>query len=399
MQLNHPLDPQTLGQLITERLGKHSREELAAHLGVDSKTLLKWEQGLVTRIHLAHRQRLHEVLDLPLELLNMPNHFTAQGARQLHTQLPSLLDQGAYMNAEQVSEILIQGCRAPGNQRQRAMRSILARASYLYGLAKATLTDKPWLALPSFERMGRVADELRDSNGLAIALTYRGEMYRRMGEMHRRQGHQEKASHCLEQARLLLEAALELARAQPRSAFSTRVTGNGQQLLARVYLARGEHQRAFDTLRLAEERAADALPQDEEDWYVPFCLCGVMVELAKSQMLVKRYDDSFATLARVRRLVPDAPPRWAIPSTLTEGELLLRFARAHTDLVLYKEGTRVLLQGYTLACTHHHRRQQQRVQRLLTRWSTSDATRMEYTYQLQEGVRRIDEAGGEEAPG
>lgn len=395
MQQNHPPDPQTLGQLIAERRGKQSREELAARLGVDNKTLLKWEQGRVTRIHLAHRQRLHEVLDLPLELLNIPSHFTLAGAHHLHQQLPSLLDQGAYMNAEKVSEILIQGCRAPGNQRQRAMRAILARACYVHGLAKATLTDKPWQALPSFEAMGRVADELRDGTGLAIALTYRGEMHHRMSEMHRLQGHREKASSCLDQARLLHEEALKLARTQPRSALSTRVTGNGQQLLARVYLARGEHQRAFDTLRLAEERAADALPQDEEDWYVPFCLCGVRVEQAKSQMLVRRYDEGLATLTRVRQLVPGAPPRRAIPSALTEGELLLRFARAHTDLALYEEGKRALLQGYALANIHHHYRQQQRVQRLLTRWCSSDATRIAYTYQVQEGVRRIDEAGGE----
>ncbi|HEY1350390.1 MAG TPA: hypothetical protein VGF67_12275 [Ktedonobacteraceae bacterium] len=394
MQDRNELDPQALGQIIRERRGERSREELAALLEVDVKTLLAWEQGQVARIRLANRKKLHEVLALPREWLNLPDHFTLDGARSLQGQIPSFFEQGAYLNAEQLSASLIQGCTASGNQRLPAMRSILARACYTRGLGTATLTDRPQQALPLFGQLGQIATELRERNGVILALTYQGEMYRRLGELSRQQGHHGKARDCYTQARYLLEEALEQAGGGPRATWDARVIGNCQQLLARVYLADREPKRAFAALKMAEELAQAAASQTEEDWYVPFCLCGVRVDLAKSQMLVKRFDESLATITEIRQLLAEAPPRWAIPFTLTERELLLRFARMHPDQQRYEEGKRALLQGYELAHRHHHRRQQQRVHRLITRWSKSDGIRMEYTYQLQEGVRSIDEAGG-----
>jgi transcriptional regulator with XRE-family HTH domain len=187
MQQDHTLNPKTLGQLIRERRGARTREELADLLEIDGKTLQKWEQGLVIRIHLKHRQRLHEVLDIPSQLLNIPDHLTLQGARKLQEQVPSFLEQGAYVNAEQISSLLIRGCTMSGNHYQEAMRPILARACYTKGLATATLMDKPSQALLLFKDMEHVANELEDGNGLAIALTYQSEMYRRMGELYRQQ--------------------------------------------------------------------------------------------------------------------------------------------------------------------------------------------------------------------
>jgi tetratricopeptide (TPR) repeat protein len=395
MQDRNELDAQTLGQVIRERRGERSREELAARLEIDEKTLLAWEQGRVTRIHLANRKKLHEVLALPREWLKLPDHFTLDGARTLQEQIPSFFEQGAYLNAEKLSASLIQGCRASGNQRLPAMRPILARACYTRGLATATLTDRPQQALPLFGQVGQVATELKERKGVILALTYQGEMYRRLGERSRQRGHHDKAGDYYTRARHLLEEAREQAGSGPWAARDARVVGNCQQLLARLYLAGGEQKRAFATLQLAEELAGAAASQDEEDWYVPFCLCSVRVDLAKSQMLLRRFDESLATLTEVRQLLVGAPLRWAIPVTLAEGESLLRLARMYPDQQRYEEGKKALLQGYELAHRHHHRHQQQRVHRLLTRWSKSDGLRMEYTYQLQEGVRHIDEAGGE----
>jgi hypothetical protein len=119
------------------------------------------------------------------------------------------------------------------------------------------------------------------------------------------------------------------------------------------------------------------------------------VELAKSQMLVGRYRDALATIKEVSQFVSTAAQRWAIRGNLTEGELLLRLARIYPDQEIYEKGKKALLKGCELAHQHNHRHQQQRIQRLITRWSKDDQTRLDYTYQLLEGVRHIDEAGDE----
>jgi transcriptional regulator with XRE-family HTH domain len=378
------LDPKALGQLIKERRkGVYTSESLAHLLGVDVKTLQKWERGQVTRIHRGHREKLHDVLGIPLQLLNLPDHCTLEGAYNLQEQIPMFLEQGAYVSAKETSDLLIRECTASKNGHREKMQSILVRVYHTKGLATATLTGKPSQALPWFERMERIADELMDRNGWTIALTYQGEMYRRRGL-------REKSRDCYNRAGLLLTEATS-----QKQHLAGYVLGNAQQLLARVYLATGETKAAFRTLRLAEEAAIDALSQDMEQWYMPFCLCAVKVELARSQMLVGRYDDAMTTIEEVRRLVPGAAPRWAIPAALTEGELLIRFVRMRPDQTLYEQGKHALLKGYALAHQHHHRHQQQRIRRLITQWSKGDETRLDYTYQLQEGVRHIDEAEDE----
>lgn len=376
-------DPRALGQIIRELRKPRTQEELADLLGVDVKTLQKWEHGQVLKIQRGHKEKLHEVLGIPLQFLGLPDHCTPDGAYKLMEQIAAFLDQGAYVNARENSHLLVQECTASGNSHQEEMRPILARAYYTKALATATLTGKPSLALPWFKHMMQAATELKDGNGQALALTYQGEMYRRMGKL------ETSAEYYTRVVELLTEARLQ------RQNLAGIVLGNCQQLFGRVYLAIGQTTKAFDILRQAEEAASTADNQSMKEWYIAFCLCAVKMELAKSQMLSGRYKAALATIEEVKLLVPGVAPRWAIPAALTEGELLIRFVRAHPDQTLYEQGKKALLKGYALAHQHHHRHQQQRVHRLITRWSKADETRQDYTYQLQEGVRHIDEAGDE----
>src|SRR5579859_109846 len=108
----------------------------------------------------------------------------------------------------------------------------------------------------------------------------------------------------------------------------------------------------------------------ETPWYSCFNPCSVAQEQAKSFMLLRQYEKSFAFLQEAKDLSQYAAPRWVIPVTLTEGETYIRAARdveplhakqMHND-AYYDIGIKQLLKGYELARNHNHLRQTQRVQ-------------------------------------
>jgi transcriptional regulator with XRE-family HTH domain len=380
MEYNNQPDAITLGQIIKEYRVEQglSREELAWRLEVDEKALLNWERGQVAVIRFANRKKLHEVLGIPLKILSLGDHVTSEGALKLHKRIHSFLERGAYRSVLETSDLLIQGCTVPGNRVDERMRSILAHAFYTKGLATAALTNEPRQALQLYKQMEPVADKLDDTTGLDIARTYQGDMYRRLRDY--------------DKAQSLLEGVIDQFKGVRLSGMKALVAGNCQQLLARVHLAKNEKEETLDALKRAEELAYLAIPQQERDWYICFCLCSVKEELAKSLMLLRRYRKSFDVLEEVKRLSLDAPPRWAIPSAITQGELLVRFARQTDDRSLYEEGIESLSKGYKLAKEHNHLRQQQRISRLLTRWNDSDGFRLESSQKLWGEMRKT---GGE----
>lgn len=366
-----------IGQFIEEyrRARKLSQEKLAWYLGVDEKTLRSWEQGRVV-IQIAHRMKLRDVLQIPSGMLDLRDPFTAEDALELHKRIHTFLEQGSYASVLATSDLLIQECSAPENRIHPTMQSILPHAFYTKGLATATVRNKPQEALQLFQQMEQAALELEDPIGVGISRTYQGEAYRRIGDYNKTQS--------------LLEEVIEQFKGEPRSGMNALVVGNSLQLLGRVYLAKGEKEKALDTLQRAEELAHAATLGQDYDWYMCFCLCAVKEELAKSLMLLRRYQKSFEALEEAKRLAREAASRWAIPIAITEGELFMRYGRQFNDRSSYERGIESFCQGYKLAKEHNHFHQQHRILRLRTKWEASDAFRLECSQKLREEMRKID---------
>ncbi len=91
MNQNVP-DARRLGQVIKELRREHglSQEKLAEQLEVDEKTLRSWEHGQVVALRKANRMKLHHVLQIPSEMLGLPDHFTSENALERHKRIHSL---------------------------------------------------------------------------------------------------------------------------------------------------------------------------------------------------------------------------------------------------------------------------------------------------------------------
>src|SRR5438270_11165852 len=105
MEYNNTPKRIRLGQYIKEYRRAHqlSQERLALRLQVDAKTLRSWERGEVA-IHIAHRIKLREVLHIPSGMLDLQEPFTAEDALELHKQIHTFLEQGAYANVLATSD-------------------------------------------------------------------------------------------------------------------------------------------------------------------------------------------------------------------------------------------------------------------------------------------------------
>lgn len=370
-----------LGQVIKEyRLEQtFTRERLAYRLGIDVKTVLNWERGQVTSIQLRNKRNLHEVLGIPLRILGLPEQLSKEKALDLQKRICSFLERGAYVSVQEISDLLIQEYTESESRILSGMQSILTHAFYTKGLATAILTDKPQEALKLYKRMENIATEADDINGLSLARTYQGDMYRRIGRY--------------DIAQELLEEVIDQSKESRRNAL---VIGNCYQLLGRVYLAQKHEEKALAALDKAEKLARFITPEHETGWYIPFCLCSVKEELTKSLMVLRQYERSLKALKELEGLAQQAAKRWAIPSTITRGELLVRFARQNDDdQSYYEQGIESLSKGYKLAKEHNHLRQQQRVERLLTMWERSDGLRLDYSQKLRGKIRKIDAEGND----
>jgi len=374
-----------LGQIIKEHRieQKLTQAELAWRLQVDERAVRDWEHGRVVSMRIANRMKLHDVLQIPLKILGLPDHFTPEGVLELHKRIRSLLERGSYASVQEDSDALIEGCIALGNDSLSTMPSILARAYYTKGLATATLTNKSRRALRLYEQMERAAAELGDPIGVGIARTYQGDAYRRLDNYDEAQ-------------RFLEEVIGQLTGGRRPSEMNALVIGNCHQLLARVHLAKGEREKTLDALKRAEELAHAATPMRAHDWYICFCPCSVKEELAKSLMLLNQYQKGFEAIEEAKRLAQDAPARWAIPITITQGEAIVRYARRADDQLSLKRGLELLSEGYTLAKKHNHVRQQQRISRLTAQWKKNDGFRLASIQEFEEKISRLDREGRDE---
>jgi tetratricopeptide (TPR) repeat protein len=148
----------------------------------------------------------------------------------------SLVEGSRLQEARTVIEQLARNLRSQitreDPQLLRSLAQVYHSAGYI--VSEVTEAEEAYEAIVYYKEMEDIARILKDPTLLNIALTYHGDMYRRLGNLNK--------------AATYLEAARDETPGADKASL-----GNGIQLLARVYIRRGE-QANFDTaMKQSEE--------------------------------------------------------------------------------------------------------------------------------------------------
>jgi transcriptional regulator with XRE-family HTH domain len=223
---NNRLSP--LSQVLKEYRRSHglTQEQLAKELKIEPRTLRSWENERPLE-NIRELRRIADTLGIEPERLGVaPLAFTPRTPGQIEEIVQyawSLVGDSRLYQARATIERLIQNIQAQITSEEPALLTALAHAYHTAGyvVSEATRANKSYEAIAHYQQMESIARILNDYTLLDIALTYQGDMYRRLGNV-------TKAITYLEAARDTTPQADSAAK------------GNGIQLLGRAYLRKGD---------------------------------------------------------------------------------------------------------------------------------------------------------------
>lgn len=204
-----------------------TQEQLASELHIEPRTYRAYENGEYSLTNINELRRIADMLGIeperlgitsPVDLLRQPEEI-----ENVIQHVWDLVDVSCLHEARNTIERLIHNLRTQRTTEDKAILRSFARAYHTAGyvISEATRATQSYAAILHYEQMEAIARTLNDDTLLNIALTYQGDMFRRLGSI-------SKAITYLEAARDTTLRADSAAR------------GNGIQLLARAYLRQGE---------------------------------------------------------------------------------------------------------------------------------------------------------------
>ena len=217
-----------LSQVLKEYRKSHglTQEQLAKELRVEPRTLRSWENERPLE-NIRELRNIADILGIEPERLGIaPSAYTPGTPEQIEEIVRhawSLVDESRMYQARTTIERLIQNMQAQITSVEPELLTSLAHAYHAAGyiVSEATRANKSYGAIMYYQQMENIARILNEHTLLDIALTYQGDMYRRLGNI-------PKAITYLEAARDTTPQADSAAK------------GNGIQLLGRAYLRKGE---------------------------------------------------------------------------------------------------------------------------------------------------------------
>jgi transcriptional regulator with XRE-family HTH domain len=373
-------DARRIPLIIKEaRLAKGlSQEELAERADVSTETVGKWERGLVAPTR-NHREILIYCLDIEPEALGLLSQtdYTLDSAQLLIKNTELSLDMGDFMTALSTSAILDHNLTRQVGSGEVDLLASLCRAQYLIGHAISIAQNNPRLALAHFKSMKRLARQIDDKLLLCIALTYQGEMYRRMGEYDR--------------------AIRTIKRALQVPDVNAQIRGNAQQLLARSYRDKGDTVSVMPAMSEAEVLAS-GWEMHNSGIYVCFNPCSVYIDYARMYMKMGKIEQSLEYIAKSEKLenLGYIAQRWSPPILLTKGEILInavvntnsRASKSTLSEPDYLSGVALIEKGYLRAKELGHRRQVQHIFNLPQKFEQKG--NFVVSYDLTERLFRLD---------
>jgi transcriptional regulator with XRE-family HTH domain len=287
------LNPRTslLSQVLKEYRKSYNltQEQLAEYLGVEPRTLRSWENERSME-NIRELRRIADALGIEPERLGIaPSAYVPQTYEQIEEAIKHvwfLVEESRMREARTVSERLIQSLHAQITTENPKLLRSLARAYHVAGyvIAEATRANESHGAIVHFEQMESIARTVGDHTLLNIALTYQGDMYRRLGDI-------TKAISCLEAARNTTPHADPAAR------------GNGVQLLGRAYL-RKKDMHGFERAIAEAEELASAINPITSSTQGHYGLGTVYEEYGRSYADLGQIHKALEYLDRAEKVLP-----------------------------------------------------------------------------------------------
>ena len=204
-----------------------TQEQLAYDLHLEPRTYRAYENGEYLLNNINELRRIADLLGIEPERLGIASSLyiprTSEEIEEVIVHIWNLVEATRLQEARETIERFVEHLRAQITTDNPALLHSLARAYHTAGyvVSEATRASESYAAIRHYEQMEEVARTLNDHTLLNIALTYQGDMFRRLGSYAK--------------AAMYLEAARDTT---PQA--DTAARGNGLQLLARVYLRKGE---------------------------------------------------------------------------------------------------------------------------------------------------------------
>lgn len=242
MATQQPKENQSLlSQALKEYRKKHklTQEQLTTDLNVEPRTLRSWENQHPTH-NINELYRISDLLGMKPGQLGLAGLIyvprTPEQIEEIMRHAWSLVEESRLQEARTVIEQLAKNLRSQitkeDPQLLRSLAQVYHSAGYM--VSEATEAEEAFEAIAYYKEMEDIARILNDPTLLNIALTYHGDMYRRLGN--------------LDKAATYLEAARDSTPGADKASL-----GNGIQLLARVYIRKGESSNFETAMKQSEE--------------------------------------------------------------------------------------------------------------------------------------------------
>ena len=221
--------PSLASQVLKDYRKSHNltQEQLALDLHLEPRTYRAYENGEYPLNNIHELRRIADLLGIEPQRLGIASSLyvprTPEEIEEIIAHTWKLVEASRLQEARETIERFVEHLRAQITSDNPALLRSLARAYHTAGyvVSEATRASESYAAILHYEQMQNIAHTLNDHTLLNIALTYQGDMFRRLGSY-------TKAATYLEAARDTTPQA------------DTAAKGNGIQLLARVYLRKGE---------------------------------------------------------------------------------------------------------------------------------------------------------------
>lgn len=236
-------EPSSLaGQVLKDYRKTHSltQEQLAHDLHLEPRTYRAYENGEYPLNNIQELRRIADLLGIEPERFGIASSpsipRSPEAIEEVIAHVWSLVEKARVQEARATIERFVQSVQAQVTAENPDLLRGLARVYHTAGyvVSEATRAGESYAAILHYEQMEEIARILNDHTLLNIALTYQGDMFRRLGSL-------TKAITYLEAARDTTPLADTAAR------------GNGVQLLGRAYLRKGELGKFEQAMAQAEE--------------------------------------------------------------------------------------------------------------------------------------------------
>ncbi|HKV59195.1 MAG TPA: helix-turn-helix transcriptional regulator [Ktedonobacteraceae bacterium] len=309
-----------LSQVLKEYRKSHglTQEQLAEKLSIEPRTLRSWENERPSE-NIRELRRIADTLGIEPERLGIATSvFIPRTPGQIEGIIQhawSLVEESHMYQARTTIERLIQNIQTQITPESPELLTSLAHAYHAAGyiVSEATRANESFSAIAYYHQMEMIARTLDDHTLLNIALTYQGDMYRRLGEVTK--------------AITYLEAARDTT---PHADIAAR--GNGIQLLGRAYLHRND-MADFEIAMAEAEKLASIINPATSSTHGHYNLGTVYEEYARSYTDLGQMQKALKYLDQAESNLP--PTRfWELLITTSRAMALVKGGQIETGIEL-----------------------------------------------------------------